>query len=706
VNNGSTINNYGHMDIDGNLNVNNGGVINNHFDLLVQGNLHVNGTINGNTLGGYGKVTVYGTSTLNSNGSFGVTGSLDICDTNNPTGGWHVKNGTEGSNVTHCERGYSLNGEFQAQKDGDWGNGATWGNTGTTPGVSFPAASDTVVIQNNMRVVVKDDNDLNYLQVNSQGRLILRSGHSLTISDRIVNNGIIRLNNRASLVQTDCSGANNNSGSGLYNIKRTGVDTNIQYNMWSSPIQQAELATVYNNTNPCDIYTFDETSQQWVFDYANGYTTTCGGGQVTFSGAYLLPNGDGVMDVGRGYFIAGSTHSSRTKRFKGQINNGTIKVAVATTSHGHQPNWNDDDWNLIGNPYPSAIDAQAFWLENAVNNQRIYGAIHFWDDDAAGTYNQYAEYATWNSLGGVSSLNSSKTPDGFIASGQGFWVEANTNDSVVFTNCMRSNQNGQFFKTDMEQKQTAHITLTNPNGVSKTILLGYTPNSSNGYDELYDAHQMSVHPELNLASMLDSSTYIIQGIKAPSAFTPSTVALTAASATSGLHTFSITETENLNPNIQIWLVDKVEGERVNLMLDSVQIDFTANEDLSNRFYVEFSYPVSQTASQNGSPPVLTPQQGVEPKETGILNPLSAETQLTNEITMFMHHDVLHINATNELIGDCFIYNTAGQLVHSQNVNNSGNLTISLAHVPAGMVIVQFNTIDSPQTIMKMVVSHQ
>ena len=53
---------------------------------------------------------------------------------------------------------------------------------------------------------------------------------------------------------------------------------------------------------------------------------------------------------------------------------------------------NDNNWNLIGNPYPSAIDADLFLAANTVVYQNVPvspsfgvtdGAIFFWSQDSS-----------------------------------------------------------------------------------------------------------------------------------------------------------------------------------------------------------------------------------------------------------------------------------------------------------------------------------
>ncbi|WP_147402351.1 hypothetical protein [Flavobacterium sp. 120] len=144
------------------------------------------------------------------------------------------------------------------------------------------------------------------------------------------------------------------------------------------------------NTPLDKFYSFDASSDSWF----NELSTT-------------------AMTVGKGYIIRGPESFSGAVKgyheavFVGVPNNGLVSIPVGAT----------DTSNLIGNPYPSAIDANLFI--NA-NNGILEGTIYFWTHNTAINNNVYTsdDYAVYNSLGGVgtsaslsSGVNNTK-PDG------------------------------------------------------------------------------------------------------------------------------------------------------------------------------------------------------------------------------------------------------------------------------------------------------
>jgi hypothetical protein len=100
-------------------------------------------------------------------------------------------------------------------------------------------------------------------------------------------------------------------------------------------------------------------------------------------------------------------------------------------------------FNLVGNPYPSPIDAVAF-VENTTNAANTTGTLYFWrkTNNAASP-----SYCTWTTGGFVSNGEAQVVdPNDVIQTGQGFFVEASgAGTSLEFNNTMRANDHGDQF---------------------------------------------------------------------------------------------------------------------------------------------------------------------------------------------------------------------------------------------------------------------
>lgn len=513
------------------------------------------------------------------------------------------------------------------------------------------------------------------IEVESGGVLTVKSGIYISLAGDIVNNGTINIEENTSLIQTG-SGANNNSGSGTYNVKRAGNNSSYIYNIWASPIQSATLTSVFSNANPCDIWAFDKDNQAWKYDFAAGYSTTCNGNGVTFSATDVIAGGDGIMDIGGGYFVPGNPTALKT--YNGEINNGDIQKAITITSLGNPggTDWADDDWNLLGNPYPSALNATAFWNENAVNNSRITDALYFWDEaDTTGGYNQNSDYASWNLSGGVNSGNSLTIPGGNIASGQGFWVVANANTNVVFNNSMRSSSNSQFFKTQQQIDQhNAWVSFTSPSGYQNNILVGYNQTTTDTFDVGYDAHKLVGNSHVRFASYIGSDEFVIQSIAPIGVGDSKIIPLVVFSDESGLHEFNEYKRENLPGDFKIFLRDKTLGIDHNLVDGAYSVDLSANTEYNNRFELIFKNEIQQSGGGSGS------------KGGGTVT--SVEDAKVAKFKLIQNLESLTISHPDGISGDVMIIDITGKILfHKAHVLNKNSIRIPWSNFSSGAYFV-------------------
>jgi hypothetical protein len=397
---------------------------------------------------------------------------------------------------------------------------------------------------------------------------------------------------------------------------------------------------VFQEENPCDLFCFDGESQSWLYDYADGYQTVCGATTVTFNSTFLINGGDGVMDVARGYFATGDADGN--KLFEGEINNGQIDVNVYETGNGNQANWNDDDWNLIGNPYPSALDLEAFYLENQTV---LSGNFYFWvDDNSYGvSYDQSNDYAVYNSFSSIAA-NGSGLPTQYIGSVQGFWAVAQVDGVVSFKNSMRVNGNNtKYYKNQAQQNSVVWIDLTNEHNHFNQMCLGFSESSTDSVDKAMDAPKMEEATGVAIASRLANHNYAIQAIARPASFESKWVDLFVATSLAGTHTLKASKFQNIPSNMNVWLFDSVTQAMVNLQQDSYTVALDSNT-YTGRFKVMFEQagPIASTTEhldEESNITVYTNSVGIQVQEKG-----------------------------SSLIQEVRVYNTVGQLVLQQQVN--------------------------------------
>ncbi len=217
---------------------------------------------------------------------------------------------------------------------------------------------------------------------------------------------------------------------------------------------------------------------------------------------------NGSLAVGKGYAYFYPGNGSINFNLSGKPNTGNLSYGVSNSNFGIT----SDGWNLIGNPYPSGINIWDFL--NANNAGTIVGAAYLWDDDYTQDFVS-ADYGTYN-LAGSSYLpgtGGGKAFNGFLAAGQGFFVNAISNGSIDFSNTMRASNNSVFYKgANKNLIKRLHIGITGKTAQS-SLLIASTDAATSGFDNMYDAPKLRISNTLALFSMLEKRELVIQSLQ-------------------------------------------------------------------------------------------------------------------------------------------------------------------------------------------------
>lgn len=335
----------------------------------------------------------------------------------------------------------------------------------------------------------------------------------------------------------------------------------------------------------------------------------------------------GTMGIGSGYIVRGlsGTSVANTAEFIGRPNNGIINTAVSRGSYtgvdypgayGVTTTAEDDNWNLIGNPYPSAISADQFI---AVNAATISGTVYLWRHLSAPSnaygdpfYGDYSynynenDYIQYNSTG--------SNPAGFngnIAAGQAFFVfvddAAPASTTVQFNNTMRGTAytNDQFYRasdvadvqfensnsesdtsTTTIEKNRIWLDIIAPNNKAASTLIGYITGASNNADNLYDGLNLSNAPT-QIYSLLGDEKMAIQGRAVPFDSNDQ-VPLGVTIAQSGNYTIAINALDGLfnSTNQEIYLEDTYTSTVHNLRLTPYNF-YSENGEFEDRFILKY-----------------------------------------------------------------------------------------------------------------------
>ncbi len=209
----------------------------------------------------------------------------------------------------------------------------------------------------------------------------------------------------------------------------------------------------------------------------------------------------GTMQNALGYAVYYT--NDKLIQFSGsKVNSGDYSVGVTFTD-GSLPA-DDRGFNLVGNPYPSAIDANAFI---DANTDVIEGTVYFWNDANGDGVYQSEDYALWNGAG-TAGVGGGQTPNGKIGAHQGFMVKATTNGQVVFHNSMRDTNNSQFFRPS-ETINRLRFQLHDDHRISDA-LIAFKSDASDDFDRLYDGRKAAVSTYLSLYTKVGNTPLGIQ----------------------------------------------------------------------------------------------------------------------------------------------------------------------------------------------------
>lgn len=461
--------------------------------------------------------------------------------------------------------------------------------------VEIPIANS--VLQN---LTVNNGNTitLNPNVININANLTIQSGNFQINEDKVVflqnqyinTGGLCTFENNSSLVQV-----NNVINSENIIYKRIAQARNLDYVYWSSPVAAFNVNNLPNNNRYI-----------WNTTIAN-----TNGGQGNWVSA------SGNMLAGKGYIARASNGSSTpiatTTVFNGVPNNGVVSTPILRGSYQglDYPGTNgititrfSDNWNLVGNPYPSSINVEDFLNLNT----NIEGAVRIWTHGTLPStsitnpfYGSYQanytpnDYITYNGTGTVSGPSGF---NGYIASGQGFLVNmldgSSSFDNLIFNNSLRNKNydNSQFYRNSSidnsfsNQKNRIWLDLIDSNNLAARTLIGYVTDATYSKDRLFDA-VTSVSNVMHFYSIIDEDKMTIQGRTIPFD-SNDTVNLGYYAPNSGNYSIGIAAVDGLfDDNQEIYLEDKLTG----IIHDLRQVTYTFNTisgEINNRFVLRYN----------------------------------------------------------------------------------------------------------------------
>uniref|UniRef100_UPI00404ACA19 T9SS sorting signal type C domain-containing protein n=1 Tax=Flavobacterium sp. TaxID=239 RepID=UPI00404ACA19 len=518
-------------------------------------------------------------------------------------------------------------------------NGTAWSN-------GNPNKQIAVVVDGNYDTNLNGSFECCSLLVNSGVDFNIKSNDYILVVNEVTNNGNFSISNNGSLIQENDLAVN----SGNISYERIASVKLQDYVYWSSPISGFDV----HNISPLTPSSFYWTWNPTIVNSNSG------------QGDWV--NASSIMNPGVGYIVrapngfSNSVNQNWVVNFSNGVPNNGIYTPVIfrgnntnsgfTSPSGVTLTDTDDNWNLIGNPYPSSIGINAFLSANS----DIDGFVRLWTHSTLPTnLNSGSFYGNFNSNYAASdyiTINGAGATSGpgtlsVIGGGQSFFVLMNpglaATSSVVFNNAMRDKlfSNSQFYRTtnassDIENHRI-WLDLISANETSRT-LISYNERATNGRDRLYDA--ITNYRNLQgIYTMLENEPMVIQG-KALPFIDEDVIALGVKIPSNGQFTIAIGALDGLFANQNIYLKDKLN----NSIHDLKTSPYSFNADagiLNNRFEIIYKNEV-----------------------------LSNEDFVTASVSIYVESNSINITSKDE-IEEVYVFDVLGRkLYENKSILNS------------------------------------
>lgn len=494
----------------------------------------------------------------------------------------------------------------------------TWDGTVWDNGA--PTITAEAIINGNYDTTASGSFSACSLTVNTGFTLTVSNDTFIQVQNDIVADGDITVTTRGSVVQVDDAATTTANGT-ITVQKNTSVLTGpLEYTYWGSPVIGETVENSFANVPGSRRFTFNAANFVDVLDEVNNTGTFVPGQDDIDDDGNAWQAASGVMAPGVGYATTGSPigffPASQQFTFQGAFNNGVIQSTITNASGGTY-----NDWNFLGNPYPSAIDAATFFTVNAgiVDNVYLWSQATPLDANASGNDGQNfsgADYAVI-SVSGINTAGASGIiPNSFIPSGQGFFVEALSGTNVTFNNSMRvTGDNDQFFRSPSSPSTTNRealwLNLTSDNGVFSQIAVAHIEGATDGNDGTsFDVKRNASSANFaKIYSTIENSNdeYVIQGKNVSSLNLDEVIPLgfNTAIESPTIYTISIAQFEGdfYNAN-NIYLKDNLISTLHNLK-DS-DYSFTSEVgDFTDRFEIVFDAQALSIGDADLDPNSLT-----------------------------------------------------------------------------------------------------
>ena len=550
------------------------------------------------------------------------------------------------------------------------------------------------------------------------------TGYGITVTHYLTMDGDIDLEGESQLIQTTGSDLDVTS-SGLLERDQQGTADTYTYNYWSSPVGISNTTTNNNSYTLPDVMRDGTQNITWLTSGYDGANTT----PISIAdywiwkfanqlddeySAWQHVRSTGTMYAGEGFTMkgpgSGAILDDQNYVFIGKTNNGDIDLTIS----------GGNDY-LVGNPYPSAIDAQQFILDNGsiiAGTGATTGTLYFWEHWGGGNHNlqdYLGGYATYNLSGGTPSASMgtndpdvgtggtpTKTPGRYIPVSQGFFVVAEGSGGTInFNNGQRvfsreSDGNSIFVEANPagattlpgggnntsannsnadngptanynedpgDTRMKMRIGFNSVNTIRRQLLLTVDANATMGIDWAYDG-KLNEDQMDDFYWLIDNEKYIIQGVD--NVDTETIFPLGVVTENDGTNTITLDVLRYVPEDLHIFVHDMDLDIYHNLKLSDYEIYLPAGT-YDERFELVFSHNESLDLTDNE---------------------LSAlDVHYSNAI-----ESIVVVNPTFKHIKSIEMFNVLGQSIYTvDHVSETDYAEYKVSNLSSGTYIIKLNT---------------
>ena len=549
-----------------------------------------------------------------------------------------------------------------------------------------------------------------------------------------------------------------NTGDGLLSVYQDTRSDSYDYNYWGSPVRGSNGTNFSFLANMVDA-TDTLTARSVIYENVGFYNGQGRSGldysvdvQMKISPRWLWKwnivsqvwshlGGSGELEPGYGFTMKGTNvttvadgttpyvdANNQYYELRGMPNSGDISIDIQTDEVGTNVETYTNS-TLAGNPYPSAIDLAAFFLDP--DNSEI-DRIMYWDEDRTVNSHYYihnkggygtwipgntdlelvsstgdytvASFYNWNNNGtqGTSTgTYGENLPRRYAPIGQGFMLNTQATEegiqTVTFKNSHRvykkEHPDSSFFRTPIQESKVRFHVIFNNYSHFRDMLLKFSDNATPEFDRGMDArHPMDAANQDAYFIIGDDNSEKVPLVIQSLPFDPE-LAIPLGFKIDVQGRITIRAVEELNvPYHKVFLYDsqtgqklEIKGNGVSIGVGTAQLTLPAG-DYDGRFYIVFEMPEEE-------------DPGHPDERRNSSSDVEVAQDNKGKVMRIRNNESHNLNEIN-------LYDTAGRLVYfSYNAGNQFNYEIPTYNLATGIYTAVIITDELNKTIKKIKVSN-